>query len=148
MPARRKFWWFISALFFSLVSITGYGVEAQAVVVVAVNPNVMIETITRNELRAIFAMRRRLWPDGTPIRVFVFPDDHPLHWTFCKKILRVYPYQLRRIWDRNVFSGTGPAPVEVSTLSEMHQRISEVPGAIGYLSPELADNQVKVVEIR
>lgn len=146
MPARRKFWCFISTLLLGLVSTTGHAIELQAVVV-AVNPKVVIETLSRNELRAIFAMRRRVWPDGTPIRVFVLPDDHPFHWTFCKKILRVYPYQLRRIWDRNVFSGTGPAPVEVETLGEMHRRISEVSGAIGYLSPEWVDSRVKIVEV-
>ncbi len=147
MPARRKFWCFVSALLIGLASVTGHAVEPQAVVV-AVNPKVVIEALSRNELRAIFAMRRRVWPDGTPIRVFVLPDDHPLHLIFCKKILRVYPYQLRRLWDRNVFSGTGPAPVEVDSLREMHDRIGEVAGAIGYLPPEWIDERVKAVEIR
>ncbi len=148
MPARRKFWCFvISALLIGLVGVTGHAVEPQAVVV-AVNPKVVIETLSRNELRAIFAMRRRVWPDGTPIRVFVLPDDHLLHLIFCKKILRVYPYQLRRLWDRNVFSGTGPAPVEVATLHEMHDRIGKVAGAIGYLSPAWIDDRIKTVGIR
>ncbi len=147
MPARRKFWCFVSALLIALVGVTGHAVEPQAVVV-AVNPKVVIETLSRNELRAIFAMRRRVWPDGTPIRVFVLPDNHPLHLLFCKNVLRVYPYQLRRLWDRNVFSGTGPAPVEVATLREMHDRIGKVAGAIGYLTSEWIDAQVKTLRLR
>ncbi|WP_286291248.1 hypothetical protein [Methylomarinovum tepidoasis] len=117
-------------------------------VVVAVHPGVSVTRLARNELRAIFAMRRRAWPDGTPIRVYVLPDDHPLHRTFCKRILHVYPHQLRRIWDRNVYSGTGQAPVEVDDVKTLHARIAANPGAIGYLPPEWIDEQVKSVEVR
>jgi ABC-type phosphate transport system substrate-binding protein len=125
-----------------------YGDESASVPVVIVHPGVAIQSLSSNEARAIFAMRRRTWPNGTPIQVFVLPDDHPLHRAFCKKILNIYPHQLRRIWDRGVFSGTGQAPVEVETLEEMQKRISSVEGAIGYWDGTPLSAAVKAVTTR
>jgi hypothetical protein len=85
-------------------------------------------------LRAAFTMRLREWPDGTPVRVFVLPDQNPLHEKFCREQLAVYPYALRRIWDRLVFTGTGFAPQTVRSEQEMLDRVAQTPGAIGYRS--------------
>ena len=96
-------------------------------------------------LRAIFGMRLLEWPDGTPIRVFVMKSDSELHRRFAKGTLQIFPYQLQQAWDRLVFSGTGQAPREVRSIEEMQRRISETPGAIGYLpSNRLTDNLAKV----
>ncbi len=119
----------------------------QTPVVIAVNPAVVTAMMSRNEVRAIFAMRRSTWKDGTPIRVFVLPDDNPVHRYFCKKILKIYPHQLRRIWDRNIFSGIGQTPIEVENLNEMRDRISRTSGAVGYLTEDLVDASVKKVEV-
>jgi len=116
-------------------------------VVVAVHSSVVTDVLTRNEVRAIFAMRRSTWGDGTPIRVFVLPDDNPVHRKFCKKILKIYPHQLRRIWDRNVFSGIGQAPIEVKTLNDMRNRLATTLGAIGYVTEDLVGDSLKRVEV-
>jgi len=79
-------------------------------------------------------MRLTSWPDGTPIRVFVLPDKHPLHVRFSKEILGVYPFQLRAAWDRLVFSGTGLTPHVVETVDEMLERVQVTPGGIGYVN--------------
>lgn len=98
--------------------------------------------LSRTRVRALFAMRIPQWPDGTPVRVFVLADTDPLHVSFCKSVLGMFPYQLRRIWDRQVFSGTGIAPVVVASESEMLARVSRTRGAIGYLSHDAADDSV------
>lgn len=115
---------------------------------VVASPSVVVDALSRNELRAIFFMRRRTWPDGTPIQVFVLPDDRPLHQAFCKQILNVYPHQLRRAWDRGVFSGTGQAPIEVETIEEMQEKVASSQGAIGYIGRDHLDASVKAVTVR
>ena len=90
-------------------------------------------SLSREQLREIFFARQTRWPDGTPIRPYVLPDQNPLHIRFAKEILGVYPYQLRSTWDRMVYSGTGVPPVVVDNVEEMRKRISEMPGSIGYL---------------
>jgi ABC-type phosphate transport system substrate-binding protein len=122
---------------------TAYG-RAQEVVV---NPSVSELTLSQGPLRAVFGMRQRSWPDGTPIRVFVLPDQHRVHVDFSKKVLEVFPHQLRSIWDRLVFSGTGQAPIQVGSEGEMRARVATTPGAIGYLSDEMIDDSVRVLQV-
>jgi hypothetical protein len=91
-----------------------------------------VKHLTTEMVREIFFMRLSSWPDGSPIHVFVLPDNHPLHIRFAKEILGVYPFQLRSAWDRLVFSGTGVSPTTVESEEEMLERIKSTPGSIGY----------------
>ncbi len=124
------------------------GVAAESVeVVVAAQPAVE-EPLTVNALRAIFGMRLRTWPNGEPIRVFVLRDDHPLHTAFCKRVINIYPHQLRLAWDRLVFSGTGQAPISVATEEEMRAKVASTPGAIGYLRRSMIDGGVRTLPVQ
>ena len=100
---------------------------------IIVSPSLTNVTLDRSLLRAVFTMRVREWPDGTPIRVFVLPDDNPLSDLFYREQLGMYSYVLRRAWDRMVFTGTGFAPTVVASEKEMIQRVRSTPGAIGYV---------------
>ena len=55
------------------------------------------DSLSADTLREIFFMRLTSWPDGTPIRVFVLPDKHPLHVRFAKEVLGVYAFNSRRL---------------------------------------------------
>jgi ABC-type phosphate transport system substrate-binding protein len=89
-------------------------------------------SLDREQLRAIFLMRMREWPDGEPIRVFVLRDDAGLHDAFVRQRLGTYPYVLRSVWDRMVYTGTGLGPTAVGSESELRERVLSTPGAIGY----------------
>lgn len=103
--------------------------------VVISHPDVTTTHLSRNMLRALFSVRATRWPDGQPVQVFVLPDQHPQHRAFVKTRLDMFPYQLRMIWDRSVFSGAGYPPTPVSTAQEMLRQVQRTPGAIGYLDP-------------
>jgi hypothetical protein len=112
----------IKFLVFFLLACGGFssGALAQQLIV---HPGAEQTPMQRENVRALFTMRLRRWPDGTPVRVFVLPDQNPTHRQFAKKVLGAFPYQLRRAWDRAVFSGTGQAPVEVPDEAEMLERL-------------------------
>jgi len=116
--------------------------------VLIVHPEVDEQAISLVTVRTIFSMRLGHWRSGTPLRVFILPDDHPLHVRFSKQVLGMYPYQLRWAWDRLVFSGTGQAPVQVATEEEMKRRVATTPGAIGYLSGSMTDDTVRIKNIQ
>jgi hypothetical protein len=99
---------------------------------VVVHPAQESAALQREQLRAIFMMRLRTWPDGTPIRVFVLRDDDPLHDDFVRQRLGTFPYVLRGMWDRMVYTGTGLAPTVVGTEAELRERVRSTPGAVGY----------------
>ena len=71
-----------------------------------------------------------------------------LHQQFSKGILNVFPYQLRSAWDRLVFSGIGQAPVKVSSIEEMLDKVANTPGAIGYLWRTNVDDSVNVLQVK
>jgi hypothetical protein len=100
---------------------------------IIVNPDEANTPIDRTLLRAMFTMRLRQWPDGTPVRVFVLPDYDEATALFCREQLGTYPYVMRSTWDRMVFTGTGLAPTVVGSEREMRERIRSTPGAIGYV---------------
>lgn len=132
----------LGILAFFIISAT----PAEDLPVVVVNSATSADIlISQNALSAIFGMRLRKWEDGSPIRVFVLPDDNPLHVTFSKYVLRVFPYQLRLAWDRLVFSGTGDGPIKVKSEQQMRAIVGSTPGAIGYLSKSMINDSVKVV---
>jgi hypothetical protein len=100
---------------------------------IIVSPDQAGTPIDRTLLRAIFTMRLRQWPDGTPVRVFVLPDHDAVTDLFCREQLGTYPYVMRATWDRVVFTGTGLAPTVVGSEREMRARIGITHGAIGYV---------------
>ena len=112
------------------------------------HPGVGVNSLSQNEARLYFGMRLNQWPDGQGVKVFVLPDNHPLHERVVKAVLGLYPYQLRRAWDRQIFSGTGQAPVVVSSESELMDRVAKTPGAIGYAPSGSLSPSVRALEIR
>ena len=124
------------------------GVWAHGHYEIVTNPGVSEKALSVNSLRSIFSMHLKTWPDGTKIRVFVLPDDDPLHQIVSKEKLNVFPYQLRSTWDRLVFSGTGQAPTKVNSNEEMLNRIANTPGAIGYLWRANINENVNVLQIK
>ena len=106
---------------------------------VIVNSSLPVSAITQSELRSIFSMKVRRWPNDAAIKVFILRSDSVLHREFCLQTLEVFPYQLQRIWDVTLFSGTGTIPVEVANEQEMLEKIATTPNSIGYVSQYKGD---------
>ncbi len=115
---------------------------------VIINASVPQTELSKSTLQAIFGMRLRKWPNGAPIKVFILSDENPLHIQFCKLILNAFPHQLKRAWNRLVYSGTGQAPIEVASTEQMLARIATTSGAIGYIDRSLLNDQVRSIQIK
>lgn len=111
------------------------------------NRSVAPNALSLAAARSIFGMRQVKWPDGTPIRVFVLPDQHPVHATLCKERLNLFPYQLRQSWDRQVYSGMAQAPNEVVSEEELINKVAATPGAIGYVRKAKVNDAVKKLSL-
>ena len=143
----RAFLGFASCIILTFASISvSYADKDNSIIVIA-NKSIAEKTLTLGAVRSIFGMRLRSWKGGIPIRVFVFNDYHPLHIEFSKKVLGVFPHQLRWSWDRLVFSGTGQAPTYVKTVAQMLEDVENTPGAIGYINGSQDHALVKVLPV-
>ena len=120
------------------------GVRVQVIV----NRSVETDSLSRYKLRTLFGMRLPSWPNGDAARVFVLPDEHPLHRRFAKQRLGVFPHQLRRAWNNLIYSGLGQAPVEVATEQELVDRVARTPGAIGYATAGEENAQTRILPIQ
>ncbi len=115
---------------------------------VIVHPKTSIKNLTLQSARAIFSMRLNRWQDNTSIIVFVLPDNNPIHRRFTKEKLSMLPHQLRRSWDRYVYSGTGMGPIEVKDEQEMLEKVMNTPGAIGYTNERFINDKVRKISIQ
>lgn len=144
---RRRRLYTAAIILLLVLSLCCWSSFAAGVAIIA-HPDVPVQTLSHNALRSLFGMRLRAWPDNQPTRVFVLGDTHPLHETFAKQFLSVFPQQLRRAWDRLVYSGTGQAPIEVDSEEAMRRAVATTPGAIGYLSTDQLSPDVAVIEVQ
>jgi len=129
----------------SIAQDTGTPKKTESIVIC--HPDNQQSVISKNTLRAMFSMRLQEWPDGSSVKVFVLADRDKMHQKFAKTRLGFFPYQLRRGWDKLVFSGTGEAPTRVESLEQMKQLVASTKGAIGYISSHQLDNSVKKLEV-
>ena len=113
-----------------------------------VNRNLEPLPLHQSDARLYFSLRMVRWPTGVPVTVFVLPDGDELHSAFAKLVLGLFPYQLRSVWDRQVFSGTGQAPITVADETEMLRRVATTPGGIGYVRTVPPNAAVWTVEVR
>lgn len=114
---------------------------------VIANAGLQNSELSLNQLRSIFSLRARKWPDGTPITVFVLRDENQIHREFLLKTLKMLPHQLRRQWDRYIYSGIGQGPVVVESQAEMISKVQSTPGGIGYMEGGVPDAQVHELSI-
>lgn len=132
----------------SVVADSTSGKLSASEVVVIVSTDSHLDMLTQTTLRSIFAMRRRVGSEGRLIKVFVLSDNDPVHEIFAKELLYTFPFNLRRIWDRRIYSGTGQAPIAVASEEEMREKVASTENAIGYIRRELINTDVKVVKLQ
>lgn len=100
---------------------------------IIVHPDVKIRELSPTDLKALFALRKRQFADGTPVTLVVLDDQDPRQRAFATHVLNVLPYTLRQNWDSQSFSGSARAPIVVAGPAEMVKKVAATKGAIGYL---------------
>lgn len=140
----------LSGLSLVISLIVGLSHSASAQTVIA-HASLQRDQLSRQQLRAIFSLSKQHWNNRQTIAVFVLPADGKAHDQFSRQILAIFPYQLKKNWDRLAFSGMGVPPTEVSDDQSMIEHVSTRPGAIGYIHNKalINDNvEVKIVTIQ
>ena len=140
-------YWLAITLLLTLTAGLSERVFAQPSPMIIGNLQLSTGELPLNKARSIFSMRLREWPDGTPVRVYVLPDGSQSHRQFVQSVLGMFPHQLRRNWDRYIYTGTGQAPTEVNSEEEMIERVRMTPGAIGYSSKEVMHDEVRILQL-
>jgi ABC-type phosphate transport system substrate-binding protein len=113
---------------------------------IVVNKTVPATDYSTADIRAIFTIKKTSWSNHRQIKVYTLADNNPLHKDFVKNRLRMFAHQLRRVWDRMTYSGTGVAPIELDSEQEMIDKIANTPDSIGYLSSKPDNENIRSFE--
>ncbi|WP_157470895.1 hypothetical protein [Colwellia sp. PAMC 20917] len=130
-----------------MVLVIFIGSPATHAVEVITNITTDTVSITTTQLRRIYSMRQTKWANGLPITIFVLSSTNPTHQKFCKDTLRLFPYQLDRIWDKLTFSGMGISPTVVLSEEELIEAVKSTTGAIGYIENISEVSDVNLLKI-
>lgn len=114
---------------------------------VVVNPSVDSKDLSVEQIRRIFSMRQTTWSNDQTITVYVLANQHQTHQVFSTKVLGMFPYQLDRIWNKLVYSGLGEEPIKLQSEEEMLERVSQKPGAIGYVMQSIDVDRINVIKV-
>ena len=106
-----------------------------------------VDALSTTQLRRIYSMRQSVWPSGEAIVVYVLPSEHQVHKVFSREVLKIFPYQLDRIWNKLVFSGVGKKPIVVDSPEALLEAVKSTPGAIGYAPILDSQESISVVKI-
>lgn len=111
-----------------------------------------LDGLTEKQLQRFFSLRQRLSPQNRPISLVRLPLTSSATQQFSKSLFQLYPYQLQRIWDRQIYSGKAKAPVTVKSEQDMLALIASEPDALGYIShstsiPEELKGKIHVLAI-
>jgi len=128
--------------FLLIASFNAYSID------IITHPSVKTKSLTTAQLRRIYSMRQLFWHSGSPIVVFVLPSKHKLHQKFTKKMLRMFPYQLDRIWNKLTYSGVGTAPIVVDNAHALIDAVMKTTGAIGYIEKAPINNKINIISIK
>lgn len=116
-------------------------------VIVLTHSGVDTTALSQAQLRKIFSMRQTVWPNGTPISVFVLSSQNATHQALCKDVLQMFPYQVERIWNKLAYSGLGEKPTELANEQQMLEVLASTPGAIGYVNGAINLNNIQRISI-
>jgi ABC-type phosphate transport system substrate-binding protein len=94
----------------------------------------------------IFARKRQLWRDRSPIVPVNLPASHPLRRNFSRWVFDRTPEQMQDYWNDQYFHGVVPPPVLASEEAVL-RFVASTPGAIGYVSLCLVDRRVEVLAV-
>ena len=116
-------------------------------IVLVVNNSVKIEQISIDSLRAIYSLRQLSWPDGAEVTTFVLDIDGDIHRQFCRDLLKVYPHQLKKGWDRMEYTGRARGPQVVQSEEMLLDLVKQIPGAIGYVQRVVETPHVHMISV-
>jgi len=117
---------------------------SQAVVIV--HKSVPLESASAAEIADIYQLKVRSWEDDSRITVFNLKTDGKLKNAFYA-FIKQNPLNLRKLWLRLQLTGEATPPKSTDTEDAMVKKVASTPGAIGFVSKEKINDDVKVIAV-
>lgn len=117
---------------FLMLTVRSATAETEGLVVI-VNSHNKIDTISADEVSAIFLGKSQRLPNGTKVIPLDQAGEGVARQVFYDKVVQKSVSQLNSYWSRLIFTGRGQPPFSVSGDAEVLEFISSNPNMIGYV---------------
>ena len=121
-----------AVLVLSVTLATGSSVAIAGIAVV-VNHGNPINTLSAEEVKAIFLKKVTTFPDGGPATPVYQDEDAKIYHDFAEKVLEKDISHLKSYWSGQIFSGKNTLPEVAKGDAAVKHTVSGVPEAIGYI---------------
>ena len=118
---------------------------ARADFYVVVNANNPQSTLTQKEALALFMGRTHSFGDGEVALTFDLPRDNATRAGFYHALTGMNQAQVNSYWSRLMFAGQTMPPQSLASEAAMADIVKRYPNAIGYLSQEPTDRDLRTV---
>jgi len=123
-----------------------YGKAADEEILIILNNEISIETLSINTLVDIYTNNKTKWENGEKIHVCMLRKG-PVNEAFSMRMIGMAPKKLIGIWKKVIFTGLGTPPKVVDTEAEMVQYVASTKGAIGYIRASTSSENVNVFRL-
>jgi ABC-type phosphate transport system substrate-binding protein len=117
-------------------------------VVLIVNTDVPVSSITRDEVKRIFLGKKTSLEDWKGEIVFAIQKKTDAAIQFLSEYVGKSTYQYNIYWKKRVFAGKGKAPPAFSSDQEIAAFVSKTAGAMGFVSAGTAVLNAKIIPVR
>ncbi|MBR7791859.1 hypothetical protein KDM87_04560 [Undibacterium sp. FT147W] len=132
----------INFLCLALLLICG---NASAELAVIANPNSGIEKLSKDEVINIYMGRTRKLPNGLTGMPIDLSNTNHEKMQFYSLLVGKELAEINSYWARLRFSGLGQPPLQVNSMEDAINLVSENKGAIAYIDSKKIDKRVKLI---
>ncbi|WP_076414255.1 hypothetical protein [Shewanella sp. UCD-KL12] len=119
--------------------------SANSEVLVVVNQNSSVESLTKSEVVDIFMGRFSTFPNGEKVKVFDLAPKSKLKSEFYAKLVNRTEAQIDAYWARLLFSGRSSPPEKTNSSAQLINELLSTSHGIGYISSQDLTDRLKVV---
>lgn len=101
--------------------------------VVIVNESNPVSSIAKKELSNFFLKKVTAWNDGDGVKPVDLGARDPVREAFSKSVHGRAANAIKSFWQRQIFSGRGTPPPEVSSEAEVMAYVASEAGGVGYV---------------
>lgn len=133
---RQKIVKYIPALLLAVCGFLGMSAAlAEDPVVVIVNKNNIVDSLSEADIRRIYTNNILVWADGAPITIYDLAVQDSLREKFSEKVLGKDAYRIAEEWAHlKITNQAKNPPMTIKSQLLIARKVSIEKGAIGYVS--------------
>ncbi len=101
-----------------------------------VNMDLSTGRLSSSEVRNIYLMRYRRWPDGQRVIVFQMPESSYVFKSFVREVLGMSVADYVKEWRKSLNAGNSSDVRRVKNVEQMLHGIQTTPNSIGYIDSD------------